>query len=104
MQLARLAAPQIVAPECRPVEARVSARVIEDAAASVTPVAGDGRDAADGPHRHPAAAVALQPDPDADAGRPGVRQAPAQRDDGFGGHSADRRRALRWILEDPFAE
>src|SRR6185369_14478277 len=73
--------PQVVAPEGRPVQSMEAARVVADAAARVTPVAGDAGDAGDRPNRHPSAAMALDADADANARRPRGGQLMAQLDD-----------------------
>ena len=94
--------PQVIAPQGCPVQAEEAARVVVDAAARVAPVTGDAGNAGNRPHGHAAAAVTLNADADANAGRPGIGEPLAQLDDRFGREPGDRsRRAggnsrIRW--------
>src|SRR5262249_59715647 len=92
--------PQVVAVQRAPVEAEEAPRVVAGAPARVAPVAGDAGDAGDGPDGHPAAPVSLESHREADRGRPGVGDAPAQLDDGGGWKAADPGHAIRRVLQD----
>ena len=83
VQSARLPRPEVVAPQRGPVQAEEAARVVVDTAARIAPVAGDAGNAGDRPHRHAAAAVTLNADADANAGRPSLGQPLAELDDGL---------------------
>src|SRR5215471_16338621 len=64
VQLPGRSRPQVVTPEGSPVHAAEPAGVVTDAAPRIAPVAGDAGNAGNCPHRHPAAAMALNADPD----------------------------------------
>src|SRR4029078_1906193 len=78
--------------------------VVADAAARVTPVAGDAGHAGDSPKRHPSAAMALDADADANARRPCCCPLPPQLDDRLDGQARDRGDTRRRELEDALAE
>ena len=91
LQGARGPRPQVVAPQRGPVQAVEAARVVVDAATRITPVAGDAGNACDGSDRHPAAAVTLDADADANPGGPRLGEPLAQLDDRVGRKPGDRR-------------
>src|SRR5712692_8048217 len=70
----------------------------------MAPVTGDAGDAGNRPYRHPSAAVPLETDADADAGRPRRGELLAQIDDRLLGKTADLRHAVDGELENAFPE
>jgi hypothetical protein len=95
---------QVVAHQRGPVHAEEAPGVVRRAAARIAPVAGHAGQACDRPHRHTAAAVALQADPEADARRPRMGDATAEGDDVVDRESGDARDALGRVLENALAK
>src|SRR5262249_6702391 len=104
VQRARFPGAEVIAREGRPVQAKEASCIVEDAAARVPPVAGHARKPGNRSHRHPAAAVTLKADADANTRRPPAGQLLAQFDNRFSRKPRNRGRARWRKVEDPPAK